>query len=118
MNILILNHNQNGQGTYFRCYHFGKNLVELGHQVTLLTTSRNHLLKLKKTVDNGLEIIEFPDLLLGNLRNGFCLWNVFRRILFLNNNQFDIIHAFDSRPVVIFPALFLKYKGKVPLIMD
>jgi len=118
LKIVLLNHNQIGQGTYFRCYHFGKALVNLGHRVILLTTSRKHLFKLKKTVDNGLEIIEFPDLLLGKLRNGFCLWNTIRRILFLRNKEFDIIHAFDSRPVVIFPALFLKYKGKIPLIMD
>lgn len=92
--------------------------MKLGHRVTLLTSSRKHLFKLKKTVDNGLEIIEFPDLFCGNLRNGFCLWNTIRRILFLRNKEFDIIHAFDSRPVVIFPALYLKYKRKIPLIMD
>ena len=118
LKIVLLNHNQIGQGTYFRCYHFGKELVKLGHRVTLLTTSRKHLFNLKKTVDNGLEIIEFPDFLRGKLRNGFCPWNTLRRIFFLHNKEFDIIHAFDSRPVVIFPALFLKYKGKVPLIMD
>jgi len=32
--------------------------------------------------------------------------------------DFDIIHAFDTRPAVIFPALFYKYKYKVPLIID
>ena len=118
MKICLLNHNQIGQGTYYRCYHFGKALVNLGHSVTLLTTSRKYFFKQRVTVDKGVNIIEFPDFFRGRLRNGFCVWNAFQRALFLYRKNFDIIHAFDCRPVVILPALSLKYRKKIPLIID
>lgn len=118
MRILLINHNQIGHGTYFRCYGFGKELAKLGNEVTLLTTSRINRFRIIKTIQDGVKTFQFPDLLFGKLRNGFCLWNALRRILFLLKRDFDIIHAFDTRPVVIFPSLFCKYKFKVPLVID
>lgn len=118
MRIILINHNQIGQGTFFRCYGFGKELAKLGNEVTLLTTSRINRFKITKTIQDGMKIVQFPDLFFGKLRNGLCLWNTSRRILFLLKRDFDIIHAFDTRPVVIFPALFYKYKYKTPLIID
>ncbi len=38
MDILFLNHNIIGRGTYWRCYHLARALVALGHRVTLVTT--------------------------------------------------------------------------------
>ena len=118
MKIVFLNHNQIGEGTYLRCYHLGKELVKFGHRVVIFTTSKSGRFTQNKIVDNELEIIEFPDLFWGKLRNGICPWNTFLRILFLSNKNFDIVYAFDSRPVVIFPALFLKHKKSIPLLMD
>lgn len=118
MKICILNHNQIGQGTFYRCYNFGRELVKLGHQVTLLTTSKKNFFKQRETVNKGVNIIEFPDFLWGRLRNGFCVWNAFKRSLFLYRKNFDITHAFDCRPVVILPSLAAKYRKKIPLIID
>jgi glycosyltransferase involved in cell wall biosynthesis len=118
MKILLINHNQIGQGTYRRCFNIGKELVKFGHQVLILTTSKKNRIKASKTKKNGLKIVQFPDLLFGRLRNGFCPLNTYLRIVYLSGKDFDIIHAFDTRPVVILPALFYKFKYKVPLVID
>ena len=118
MNILILNHNISGTGTFLRCYGFGRELANLGHSITILTTSKTHRFRINIIQGDNLEIVEFPDLLFGKLRNGFCPYNTLRRILFLRNMRFDIVHAFDSRPVVIFPALYISKVKGIPLVMD
>lgn len=118
MNILLINHNVIGEGTYLRCYNLGKHLINYNHGVTILTTSKTSRSKSIYTKENRMNIIQFPDLFSKKLRNGICPWNTFKRIYYLRNKKFDIIHAFDTRPVVIFPALFYKYKYKVPLAID
>ena len=118
MNILILNHNIVGVGTYLRCYDIGRHLARQGHNITILTTSRSRILKLSCSQEKGIDIVEFPDLFSRQWRTGICPWNTFRRIFYLRNKKFDIVHAFDTRPAVIFPALFYKFKAKVPLVID
>jgi len=107
-----------GQGTYLRCFPFARELVQFGHQVTLFTTSRKNRMSIDKNMQEGVCVIEFPDLFTGKFRNGICLWNTFNRILFLKRKRFDIIHAFDSRPNVVFPAIYIKHKLDIPLVMD
>ena len=34
------------------------------------------------------------------------------------SQQYDLVHAFDTRPNVILPALFYKYLYRVPLVID
>lgn len=118
MRLLFLNHNTIGVGTYLRAFHLARHLAALGHEVTLLATSKKARLRVTTREENGVRVVVFPDLLAGRLRNGLCPWNTLRRIVFLRNEKFDLVHAFDTRPVVIFPALYYKHKHKVPLVMD
>ncbi len=118
MKILILNHNVTGVGTFLRCYDLGRYLARQGHGVTLLTTSLSARLRAVTRREGGVEVVEFPDLFSGRWRTGICPWNTLRRILYLAGKTFDVIHAFDTRPVVIFPALFVKYLTKAPLVID
>lgn len=118
MNILFINHNVIGEGTYLRCYQIAKYLINHNHNVTILTTSKRSRLRSIHTKEDRIEIIQFPDLFSNKLRNGICPWNTFKRIYYLRNKRFDVIHAFDTRPGVIFPGLFYKFKYKVPLIID
>jgi glycosyltransferase involved in cell wall biosynthesis len=39
------------------------------------------------------------------------------RIVWLRGRRFDLVHAFESRPTVIYPALYVHRQG-VPLVMD
>lgn len=114
----MLNHNVCGVGTFNRCYYLAKPLVRTGHRVTILTNSKTRRFSFSSYDRSGIQIIESPDLFCGQLRSGWDPVNVLRRIAYLSHEKFDVIHAFDCRPTVIFPALYLARKWKCPLIMD
>ena len=119
MKILYLNHNVIWQSTFQRCFLFARELALKGHIVTLVTNSQSARLLFRKYIYEGVEIIECPDLLWENLRTGWDPINVIRRCIFLHNKRFDIIHAFDTRPTVILPALIYKLSNRqVPLVID
>jgi glycosyltransferase involved in cell wall biosynthesis len=105
MRILMLNHNAARQGTFLRCYHLARYLAPLGHSVTLLTTSPTQRGRITRSEEGGVEIVESPSVLWGGPRSGFDPWTVWQRCRYLRGRMFDVIHAFDSRPTVIHPAL-------------
>jgi glycosyltransferase involved in cell wall biosynthesis len=79
--------------------------------------SRTSRLRLEERDLDGVRVVETPDLLPGAMRSGWDLWDTLRRLLWLRGRRFDIVHAFEARPVVIFPALFAK-QGGAKLVMD
>ena len=117
LRILMILFNQTGKGTYWRAFHFGRVLAKRGHIVTLMAISPHSRLKLDERDENGIHVVETPDLLPGSLRSGWDAWDTLRRIAWLRGRSFDIIHAFESRPVVIFPALSIQRCG-AKLVMD
>ena len=119
MRILFLSFNQTNKGTYWRAYHLGRQLVKMGHSVTLVSTSRDRRVGFAVSQLDGIRLVESPDFFSGAFRrSGWDPWNTLNRILWLRNQPFDIIHSFESRPTVIFPALVLKRKLGVPLLLD
>jgi len=118
MRLLYLNHNMRGSGTYLRAFHLAAQAVERGHSVLLVTTSRNGRVRFRRDADAGVEILEAPDLLVGRGRTGWDPVNALRRIRVLRGRSFDLIHAFDSRPVVIHPALAIRRLTNARLVMD
>jgi glycosyltransferase involved in cell wall biosynthesis len=117
MNILMVVFNQVEHGTYFRAFQLARFLQRRGHQVTLIATSQNRRLQIVERVEEGVLIVESPDLLSGPLRSGWDIWNAVRRILWLRGRSFDLVHAFESRPVVILPVLTI-HRGRTLLFMD
>lgn len=118
MNILYLTFNKVNVGTYYRAYGFGKHLAERGHKITLVTTSNNsHFLLKQKDYHRYFREIQSPDLFSGSLRSGWDPWNTLIRLLYLRNKKYDIVHTFESRPTVIYPALRMKSYGSL-LFMD
>jgi glycosyltransferase involved in cell wall biosynthesis len=111
MKILLIVFNVIGRGTYRRAFQFGRHLAARGHFVTLLVTSKDLRTKFRTYEFNGLTIVETPDMLPGSLRSGWDIWNTFARIYWIDNKQFDIVHAFESRPTVIFPSLYALNHG-------
>lgn len=108
MNILWIIHNQAGTGPYFKVVELCAALGKAGANVTLMCTHRSRHALIVERVEQGIHIIEFPDLLVGKLRQGPDPYNTLRRILWGFGKKFDIIHAVDSRPNVILPALALR----------
>ena len=118
MRILSLNHNVAWSGgTFFRAYHLARQMVKRGHHVTLLTISPENRFMLRRSVHEGIHLVETPDWLWGRGRTGWDLWDTFRRIQYTYGQQWDLVHAFDARPAVILPAMALRHRG-VPLVLD
>jgi glycosyltransferase involved in cell wall biosynthesis len=118
MRILMLVLNQTGKGTYWRAYHFGRCLALRGHNVTLLATSRRRRAGFVVRKQDGITIVETPDLLFGSLRSGWDPWNTYSRNRWLKGKPFDLVHAFEARPTVLFPALSVKRQCGATLVMD
>jgi len=118
MRLLFLNHNVAwSRGTFFRAFHLGRMLVRRGHEVTLMSISRRRRFTFETEEHQGVSIVESPDLLSGAARSGWDPWDALRRWQFARRQTWDLVHAFDSRPAVVLPALALARRG-VPLVMD
>jgi len=118
MRILMLNHNVAWSGgTFFRAFHFARQMAKRGHDVTLLTISPKRRFGFRQEIRDGVRVVETPDLLWGRGRSGWDLWDTLRRTLYVRERTWDLVHAFDSRPAVILPALALQRQG-VPLVLD
>lgn len=113
----MLNFNQIGKGTFWRASHFSRHLARRGHQVTLMAMSGQARLRLKEREFHGVRLVETPDLLPGALRSGWDAWDTLRRLVWLRDKSFDIVHAIESRPVVLLPALAARRRG-ARLVMD
>jgi glycosyltransferase involved in cell wall biosynthesis len=116
--VLMLVFNMVGKGTYWRAFHLARHLAQRGHQVTLMAMSRQHRLAFTTSEKEGVRLVEAPDMLWGILRSGWDVWESAARILWLHRQRFDLVHAFESRPTVLLPALYLKHVRHIPLIMD
>jgi len=119
MQILMLLCVAARKGAYWRALHFARCLVQRGHHVTLLAISPQNRLRFRIHQDQGVTIVETPDLFSGPLRSGWDIWDALRRILWLNGRSaFHLIHMFDARPVSLLPALYLQKYHHFPLVMD
>ena len=119
MKILMLNHNTKWRGTFFRAFHFSRCLVRRGHRVKLLTISPQNRLRFGSGTLDGVEILESPDLLVGKGRTGWDPYDTLRRLrVLLRMESFDLVHGFDCRPAVVFPALALQRMKNTPFLSD
>lgn len=115
---MFLNHNVAFRGTFFRAHQLGRAMTERGHEVTLVTTSRSARLRGRWREIDGVRVFEAADLFTGAARSGWDPRNVVGRMLALRGERFDLVHAFDSRPVVIGPALAARRRHGTPLVLD
>ncbi len=122
MEIVYLNHNVIWHSAFHRCFHLAKFLVKRGHRVTIITNSPKNRFFWKISDIEGVQVVESPDLFMGPLRTGWDPINVFRRSVWCmskwNKKNDVLVHAFDSRPTVIHPALALKQALHCPLVID
>lgn len=109
-----------GKGTYWRALHLARSLARRGHKLAVLATSRDRRFRFdtRPDVQPGVTLVEAPDMLWGSLRFGWDPWNVVSRIGWARGRQFDLVHAFESRPTSIIPALYWQHRRNVPLVLD
>lgn len=110
--------NRTGVGTYWRMFHFARCLVQNGHAVTVVCMSPKNRWRSQEKIEEGVSIVETPDLLWGTLRSGWDLWDSLYRVCWLRSHDFDLIHAFETRPTVLLPALYARSAMEKPLFFD
>lgn len=118
MRILFLSHNVAWHGGFFRAYHWGRHLARHGHDVTVMAISQSTRIKFESAVHDGVTIVKSPDLMWGRLRTGWDPWDTMRRVGYLSDTKYDLVHSVDARPVACLPALWLKYTRGMKLVMD
>jgi glycosyltransferase involved in cell wall biosynthesis len=118
MRLLFLNHNVAwGGGTFFRAWHLARVMARKGHDVALLTIAPRARARLSSTRRDGVLVVETPDLFGGAARSGWDPWDTMRRCAYVATRHWDVVHAFDSRPAVILPALAAQRRGAA-LVLD
>jgi glycosyltransferase involved in cell wall biosynthesis len=118
MKILMVVFNQVGRGTYWRAFHLGRFLARRGHQVSLMATSPDQRVGIRLHQTEALTLVETPDLFSGSLRSGWDPWNILNRVNWLRDQDFDLVHVFEGRPAAIYPALYIRKRLQIPLVMD
>lgn len=121
MNILFISFNipWKGGGTFYRALGFARGLVARGHQVTLLATSAAQKWRFEERRQDGVRIVLSPSLVTGKLRTGWDLTEAVRRYRWIKGQpRYDLIHAFESRPTVILPALWASRQMNCKLVID
>jgi glycosyltransferase involved in cell wall biosynthesis len=118
MKIVYFNHNVVGTGTYLRAYRLACEVARRGHDVTVVTTSARARYGITRRHECGVTVIEAPDLTWGRARTGWDPYNTLVRCMSAANGHVDLIHAFDSRPAVVVPALYLRRRTGAKLVMD
>lgn len=117
MHILLTILNETGKGTFQRASHFSRVLAARGHDVTLLATSPRAHWRMQERQMDGFRLIESPDWFSGSLRSGWDVWNTLRRMAWVRQRRYDIVHAVESRPTVLLPAIVARQHG-AKLIRD
>jgi len=119
MRLLMLNYNKAfvGGGSFFRSLHLGRHLARRGHRVTIMASSPNAVIRFRRREVDGVELLEAPGLIPPRWRYGYDFYEVFRRLHWLSKQHFDIVHALECRPVVIYPALAAQRHG-AKLVID
>jgi len=117
MKILFIVQNSIDHGTYFRAHALAKALTCLGHEMTILASSRDLGKKPTKTRKEGITILTVSNFLPGQFRAGWDIYNLVQRNNIIQSLDLDIVHGFETRPTVIYPAL-VKQKQGIPLFLD
>ncbi|MBI4500795.1 MAG: glycosyltransferase [Gemmatimonadetes bacterium] len=116
--VVWLIHNRRASGPYPKIVEQLRALAGIGIEGSLLCTSPASRFRLTESVEEGVPVIECPDLLWGALRQGADLWNTLRRIGWLRGHVPDVIHAIDARPAVILPALYAQRRLGAALVLS
>ena len=119
LNILMVTHHRRFKSRP-RSHAMAKHLVQRGHKVTLIVIADQRKFGVVNSEWDGVQVIETPDLLWGQLRSGWDPWDLLNRILYLSHNHehFDLIHCFETRPATIYPALLYSRRHDIPLVTD
>lgn len=119
-NILILNHNQEGFGTYWRCKNIGIQLARRGYDVSMICASgANCDFRIRrKPISERFTIFTLPRFKYHKYFSGQIL-RMFITAFIVLFARYDICYAFTvAQPQIGFPAWISKKLRRKPLIVD
>lgn len=123
LRILILNHNPEHYGTYFRCYRLGRELARRGHLVTMVCASgRSFDLHLRRQVVVGsggrMTLLTLPRVKYHRYFTG-QLVRLLLTLPIVIYGHYDVVHAFTmAQPQIAIPAILRRVLGRTPLVVD
>ncbi len=118
MNLLYVTHAQYVTVALPKVIEQAEAIAALGHSITVIATSRAKDLKVRRFQENGVRFLTTPSVLWGKPRHGADPVDALFRIGATRNEHYDIVHAIDSRPTVILPALVVSRRCHCPLVME
>ncbi|MBN1263815.1 MAG: glycosyltransferase family 4 protein [Candidatus Pacebacteria bacterium] len=121
MKILILNHNQERFGTYWRCLNIGRSLVSRGYRVTLICASgeKFDLLMRKKEIEKDFRLITLPRICYHQYFTGQMLLRFPFYLGFVLLGNYDLLYTFAvAQPQMALPAIAGKLLARKKLIID
>lgn len=120
MNILMLNANRAGVGTYHRALNFGRELARRGMSVTLMTVSNTRRFRPEIRHESpSFRIIECP-----NFLDELLPWHasgpidIYLRLRELWSGNYDVVYAFEYQPNISFPVLTARAFKRFLLLSD
>jgi glycosyltransferase involved in cell wall biosynthesis len=114
----MLVHNTIARGTFDRAHSLARHLVKSNHEVTLFAGASARSTAQRRCI-NGVEVIEGFDPLPARAReSGLSPFDLVNRVRHLLRDRCDLVHCFDHRPTVSFPALWLARRRRIPCIFD
>lgn len=106
-------------GSFVRCFSLAKNLIKLGHSVTILASNEKQGFIERKSIRRGVVVIEIACPLPHRIRhNGTSPFQIIGRIIHVIRNRYDVVHGFGHRPSVFVPAFIHKLLYHKPYIAD
>lgn len=120
LNILYLSSNMpwQGGGTFYRAFGFARQLVQRGHRVTVMMTGLSNKRHFEYETADGVDIVSSPSVLTGKLRTGWDPYELGQRMSWMRSKPIDLLHTFETRPTVIYPALYAHRKHQPTLLFD
>ena len=98
MRLLYLNHNYRHMATFNRAMQMAETMVRRGHQVTVITVSREHRYTPAWSTVNGVNLGEMPNWGQDNSGEGYGPLDNFLRCGHALFHRYDIVHMFDHKP--------------------
>ncbi len=98
MRLLYLNHNYRHMATFNRAMQMAEAMVRRGHQVTVMTVSREHRYRPAWSIVNGVNLGEMPNLGQNNSGEGYGPIDNLLRCGHALFHRYDIVHMFDHKP--------------------
>ncbi len=117
--LMLVHHAPGGGGSFERSMALAQHLVRQGHAVTLGASPGRVGMTLRVREWHGVRVMEMPDAVPFRLRNmGLSPLDILGRMRFASRERFDVVHGFDQRPCVAWPALAQRRRFGTPYISD